>query len=90
MNENVIEWLNGEETAKVTFSQGKYKNKIKRLKEKNDAIRLIENKDGSIYAEIPLEYVKISKPRKVELSEEEREEIAERFRLGRLAKEEEK
>lgn len=88
MNENVIEWLTGDETACVTFSQAKYKNRIKRLKEQNEAIRMIENEDGSIYAEIPLDYASIRKPKQLNLTEEERAEIAARFKQGKIAKEE--
>lgn len=83
MIENVIEWLCGDETASVTFSQAKYKNRIKKLKEQNDAIRIFENQDGSIYAEIPLEYIKIAKPKTKEMSDEDKQELVERLRAGR-------
>ena len=83
MIENVIEWLCGDETASVTFSQAKYKNRIKKLKEQNDAIRIFENQDGSIYATIPLEYIKIAKPKTKEMSDEDKQELVERLRAGR-------
>ena len=83
MIENVIEWLCGDETASVTFSQAKYKNRIKKLKEQNNAIRIYENQDGSIYAEIPLEYIKIAKPKTKEMSDEDKQELVERLRAGR-------
>lgn len=86
MNENVIEWLNGDATAKLTLTQGRFKNKIRRLREDNEDIRIIENTDGSMFAEIPLEYIKIGKPRRVDLTDEERAEIAERLKTSKMAK----
>lgn len=53
--DNVIEWLTGDKTARVTFTQQKYIHRIERMAEKHgDAVRIIhKNNDGSVYAEIP-------------------------------------
>lgn len=50
-HENVIEWLTGQDTIAVTFSQLKWVNRIKRLAENptNNITILRENPDGSIF-----------------------------------------
>lgn len=45
--------------------------------------KLIENGDGTIYAELPIGCLKISYPNKRELTEEEKEELRERIKLAR-------
>ncbi len=78
--ENVIEFLNNEKTIAVSFCSRKWINKIKRLHEKKpDEVKIIaENKDGSIYAHLPIKYLKISPPRKV--SEEQKQAASERLK----------
>lgn len=76
--ENVIEWLNNSSVVTLSLSQGKYINKVKKMAESDKNIKLIkENSDGSILAHVPLNYIKISAPRKV--SDEQREKARERF-----------
>lgn len=78
--ENVIEFLNNQDTITVSFCSRKWINKIKRLNEKNpEEVKIIaENKDGSICAHLPVKYLKISPPRKV--SEEQKQAASERLR----------
>ena len=56
VQENVIEWLNGDEEATCTFSQGRYINRVKKLAEKYpDRVKImVQNKDGSILVKLPL------------------------------------
>lgn len=75
--ENMIEFLENEERATVTFSQGRYKSRIRKLaKEKPEACQIVaENPDGSLCAHIPTDWIKISPPaarteRQKELSRE--------------------
>lgn len=65
--ENTIEFLKDEQTATVTFSQGRYKTKIRKLaaKRPEECQIMAENSDGSILAHIPVSWVKISPPRAV-------------------------
>lgn len=86
-NENVIEWLTGEDTIAVTVSQKKFVNKIKRfaLTDENVVI-LAENPDGSIFAHLPLSYLKLSPKRKDNISAERKAELAERMRKMRERK----
>lgn len=78
--ENVIEFIRGDKTATVTFSQGRYITRIKNLaKEKPDECKITHtNTDGSIVAHIPVSWVKINPT--IELSEENRKERSERMR----------
>ena len=81
MNEFVIEWLKGSQHAGVTVPSGTaFKSKLLKLaREHPDEVKIIsENEDGSIFAHIPVKYVKISPPRKI--SEEQREAARKRFK----------
>ena len=84
MNENVIDWIRDSKYATVTFSQGRYITKIKKLAEKypEECEIVAENPDGSIMAHIPVKWILISN-RSRDLSEEERQVIADRLRNTR-------
>lgn len=62
--ENGIEFIKDAKTATVQFSQGRYKSRIRNLAEKypEECKILAENKDGTLLAHIPVEWVKISPP----------------------------
>ena len=81
MTENVIEWIRNSPMATVTFCQGKYITKIRKLAERfpEECEIVAENEDGSILAHIPTKWIKINNTRR-ELSDEEREQLAERMR----------
>ena len=79
MNECVIEWIRGDKLACVTMpSSTKLCNKIKRMNPDFAEIEMIENADGSIFATVPVSWVKISPPRKV--SEEQKALASERLK----------
>lgn len=81
MNEFVIEWIKGAEYAGITVPSGTaLKSKLLKLADKNpkDVKIIAENRDGSLYAHMPISYVKISPPRQV--SEEQKEAASERFK----------
>ena len=79
-NENFIEWIRGEKTASITFSQERFKTRLEKLaKDRPEDCQILErNEDGSIFAHVPLSWIKIIPPR--ELTEEQKEEIRERFK----------
>ena len=80
MNEFAIEWTKDRNYAGVTVPSGTaLKSKLMRYaQERPDEVKLIaENKDGSAFFYIPINYVKVSPPRKV--SEAQREAAGERF-----------
>ena len=79
--ENNIEFLTGQKRVTVTFSARKWVNKIKKYGESHpDEIDYIENQDGSICGHIPVTWLKISPPRQVNLSEDQKKERAARMR----------
>lgn len=89
VKENVIEWLTGQDTISVTFSQKKYVNKVKALAEKHpDLVQILhENDDGSIFAHLPLKSLKLSVIIPRELSEDEKEIMTQRLAEARNNKE---
>ena len=81
MNEFSIEWIKGSEYAGVTVPSGTaLKSKLLKLADQNpDDVKIIViNDDGSLFAHVPVNYVKISPPRKV--SDEQKEAASERFK----------
>lgn len=78
-NECSIAWVRGGEYAEVSAHNGsRLKGRILKLAEQypDDVRIIIKNKDGSIFAHIPIGYVKLRAPRI--LSEEQRAELVER------------
>lgn len=75
-NENLMEWLTGEEIIACTFTQRKHVNLFRRLSEKfPEEYRIIhENKDGSIYGTIPINCLSFRSPNK--LTEEQKADRA--------------
>ena len=86
-NECVIEWVRGGDHAGVTaHSNSRLKSRIEKLAEKfPDKVKIIaRNEDGSIFAHVPISYVKVNPPRQV--SEEFKQESAERLKNARSEK----
>lgn len=78
-HENNIEWLTEIPIATASFTQKRFVNRIKRLAEKDEAVNYKENADGSIVAHFPVAYVTIQPKRKVEMSEDRKDELRERL-----------
>ena len=78
-NENVFEFLRNQEICTCTLVQGRFISKVRKLaEEKPDECQIVtENKDGSIVAHFPVKWLKIRPP--MDISEERRKEMAERF-----------
>ena len=82
--ENVIGWYKDSEIATVTFSQGRYISKIKKLAEKYpDDVKVLENADGTILAYIPVKAIHLSI---TQISEERRKAASERFKKMQAAR----
>lgn len=83
--ENVIEFLKDEQRATVTFSQGRYKSRIKKLAaERPEECQIMaENQDGSMCAHIPVSWIKINLPKK--LTKNQIEQAKENFSKHRNA-----
>ena len=84
--ENVIEWIENDKVATITLSQRGQISKIRKLAEEHpeDVQILHNNADGSICAHIPVSYIKFRAPR--ELTEETKQELADRATKARLSK----
>jgi hypothetical protein len=88
-NENVIEFLKDQKVMTCTFSQGRFITKVKRLAEKYpEEVEIVarnnaRNNDGSIVAHNPVSYLKLSNKSRT-LTDEQRAEMAERFRINEL------
>lgn len=83
-NENCIEFLSGERSAVVSFTNRKHINRIKKLYEerKDDFKYFHENTDGSICAKIPLKWIKINSGSKNGRVMTEEQKEAARIRLA--------
>ena len=79
-NENCIEWISGQHNIVCSISQQKYIRKIKKLAEKYPKkVKIKFNKDGTIFAKLPLKALKLSIIER-ELSEEQRQEMSRKFK----------
>ena len=84
--ENAIEWLTGQDTITLSLTQQRYITKVRKLKKKfPKLVKIRTNKDGSIFAKLPLSALKFSIILRegVELSEEEKDALVERLQKGR-------
>lgn len=78
-HENVIEFLDSEDEAMLTLSKQKYISRVKRLKESHpDEVYIKENVDGTIFAKVPVKWIKINPTKAV--SEEQKEKMREHIR----------
>lgn len=79
--ENVIEFYNSDEYALVTLNRGRYISKVLKYAEQfpGECKILAKNTDGSILAKLPAKWVRIAKPKSMELTDEERKELGERL-----------
>lgn len=82
--ENVIEFIKDSDRATVSFSQGRYITRIRKLAaERPEECKVMaQNKDGSICAHIPVAWIRINPS--IELSEEQRQRKAETMRRNIL------
>ena len=78
--ENSIEWIRDSKTATLSLTQRRTITRVKRLAEKHpeECKILAENKDGSLYAKIPVEWIRINPT--IDLTDEERQRRAEQMK----------
>ena len=87
MNENVIEWLDGEDVIAVTLHQKRFVNQVRNLAKQDKNVEILaQNSDGSIFAHLPISYLKLRRNRTVNQTAEEKSEWAERMRQLREEK----
>lgn len=89
-NENAIEWLDSRDKATVTLHGGRLKNRVLRLAEESpDEVEIRREPDengGFLVAKIPVKWVKITPPRRLELTDEQKEALAERLSAARASR----
>lgn len=90
VKENAIEWLSGQDLVTVTAYRGRIQNRILKLAETYPEETWVkippERNNGFMVAQIPLAWIKIGPPRRVELTEERRAEMAERLSAARKSR----
>lgn len=84
-NETVIEHTKNDKFCAISTGEMAVKNRLAKLAESHpDDVKLIAKNDGgSVYYHIPFKWVKLSPPRKVEMTDEKREALTERLKLAR-------
>ena len=82
MAETVIEHLEGKKTWTISTDERTWKNRLCKLAEQHpDDVECVAiNRDGSMMFHVPESWVKIRPPRKVNMSDERKAELAERMR----------
>ena len=87
-NENAVEFLTGDDTCTVSFTNKRFCNKIKRLHDKKPEgfERFEVNPDGSVYARFPLRWLKINPPQEKNLTEEQKDALRQQITMAREAK----
>lgn len=86
ISDNAIEFIKGSKRATVTFSQGKYIRRILTLAKTHPEVEIIEEPQtngGYLYARVPVEWVKINPPKKVEMTDERKERLRENLKNAR-------
>lgn len=80
-HENCIFWLDGDKTATVNFSaSSRYASRLRKLAEEHpDDCHIFSEKEGVILGAVPVKAIKMNIVKR-EMTEEEREELRERFR----------
>ena len=80
-NENVIEWITNTDYATITVNQGSMKTQIRKLSKSKpqECFIVAENQCGSLCARVPRNWVTVRPPKKMNLSDKQREEIRNRL-----------
>lgn len=88
IRENVIEWITGSDVITLTVTQPRYITRVRKMVEhysqdNTKRADLLENEDGSVFAHLPLECLKLSPKRSVEYSEAQRAAARDRIAAAR-------
>lgn len=87
MNETVYEHIEGGDTFTVTAAERWSVGMLRRLAEKfpDEVTITAENRDGSIVAHVPFDWMRIVPKKRVNLSEERRRQLADNLERARSA-----
>ena len=91
LKENVIEWITGDDRITLTLTQPRYITKVLRIVEhyanlNDNRADVLINPDGSVFAHLPIECLKLSPKRIVELREDQKDVMRERVAAARAKK----
>ena len=90
LKETCFNYIEGDKTATFCSSERKWINRILKLHEQRpNEVKIVyypEDNYGMIYAEIPKNYIKISPPRQVNYTDEQKAAMAERLAAAREKK----
>ena len=80
-NETTIDHLGGEELCGISTGERTMRNRLAKLAESNpDQVKCVAvNQDGSVYYKVPWRWVAVRKPKKMNLTEEQKASLIERF-----------
>ena len=80
-NETTIEHLGGEELCGISTGERTMRNRLAKLAEQNpEQVKCVAvNPDGSVYYKVPWRWVTVRKPKKMNLTEEQKASLIERF-----------
>lgn len=85
LQETSCDHISGSKTVTVFTSERKWLNRLRKYQEQHpDMVKIIhENNDGSILAHVPDTWFQIRPPRKINLTDEQRNKLAERLKTSR-------
>lgn len=84
MQENVLEFVGKSKVATVNLqAHSRLANRLRKLKEKHSEVEIISDTDDVLLAHIPTKWIKINPPKNINITEERRQELAERLRKAR-------
>lgn len=90
LKETSVNYLNVDEHATFCSSEKKWINKILALREKHpDKVQIVhypEDNGGMLYAHIPKRWIKVTPPRQVNYTEEQKAAMVERLAVAREKK----
>lgn len=86
--ETVYGHLKGQDYFSVDSGEQAVINRVRKLKEQypDDVEIVAENKDGTICARVPADWVKIRPKKHIELTDERRQELSERIKKAQEAR----
>lgn len=83
-----IDWIDGQRTISVTLAKtSKYYRQLKKLIDAgNEDVKVVSENDNSIFIHLPAKWLKLSAPKKRNLTDEQRKAMSERLKKAREKK----
>lgn len=90
LKETCINYIEGDDYATFCSSEKRWINKINKLNDQHpDEVQIVRNAEdnhGMIYAKVPKTYIKVSPPRQMNYTDEQKAAMAERLAAAREKK----